>query len=424
VTVNIGELRSIGAETPSPVGEMVGKYRLIRDLGIGGMARVSLATLEGPAGFSKRYVVKRILPEFVRNPQFARMFANEARVAAMLDHPNIVRVFEFERENGNYYLVMEYVDGASLDQIARAARKGGVPLGPDFAVEVGLPLAHALAYAHGLKLPDGRPLDLVHRDVSPGNVLISRDGAVKLTDFGVVKSSITTTVAGAVKGKLSYMSPEQISGQKVDHRSDVFSLGVVLYEIATGLRLFRGDSLGATAVRVMRAVVPPPRSVLPDTDPRLEAILMKMLERDPRARYQSAAAVAADLEAYRAARPADMRSIPLADMVRVLFPGDTYPASPTVGSVVSESSISMASVAPHMIATPDGELDVPLEFLPEHAFPAEHAAFPSNTRLLSPEVVPTSLPASVVDDSVSPQAVLAVTLLCLVGSLIFWFAVF
>jgi serine/threonine-protein kinase len=422
--VNIGELRSIGAETPSPVGEMVGKYRLIRDLGIGGMARVSLATLEGPAGFSKRYVVKRILPEFVRNPQFARMFANEARVAAMLDHPNIVRVFEFERENGNYYLVMEYVDGASLDQIARAARKGGVPLGPDFAVEVGLPLAHALAYAHGLKLPDGRPLDLVHRDVSPGNVLISRDGAVKLTDFGVVKSSITTTVAGAVKGKLSYMSPEQISGQKVDHRSDVFSLGVVLYEIATGLRLFRGDSLGATAVRVMRAVVPPPRSVLPDTDPRLEAILMKMLERDPRARYQSAAAVAADLEAYRAARPADMRSIPLADMVRVLFPGDTYPASPTVGSVVSESSISMASVAPHMIATPDGELDVPLEFLPEHAFPAEHAAFPSNTRLLSPEVVPTSLPASVVDDSVSPQAVLAVTLLCLVGSLIFWFAVF
>ena len=290
MTLNIGELRSVGGEgTPPPVGEVVGKYRLIRDLGIGGMARVSLATLEGPAGFSKRYVVKRILPEFARNPQFARMFANEARVAAMLDHPNIVRVFEFDRENGTYYLVMEYVDGASLDQIVRAARKGGVPLGPDFAVEVGLPLARALAYAHSLKLPDGRPLNLVHRDVSPGNVLISRDGAVKLTDFGVVKSTITTTVAGAVKGKLSYMSPEQITVQNVDHRSDLFSLGVVLYEVATGLRLFRGDSLGATAVRVMRAVVPPPRSVMPETDPRLEAILMRLLERDPRARYQSAA---------------------------------------------------------------------------------------------------------------------------------------
>jgi serine/threonine-protein kinase len=401
---------------------MVGKYRLIRDLGIGGMARVSLATLEGPAGFSKHYVVKRILPEFVRNPQFARMFANEARVAAMLDHPNIVRVFEFEQESGNYYLVMEYVDGASLDQIARAARKGGVPLGPDFAVEVGLPLARALAYAHALKLSDGRPLDLVHRDVSPGNVLISRDGAVKLTDFGVVKSSITTTVAGAVKGKLSYMSPEQISGQRVDHRSDLFSLGVVLYEVATGLRLFRGDSLGATAVRVMRAVVPPPRSVSPDTDPRLEAILMKMLERDPRGRYQSAGALAADLETFRASRPADARSIPLADMVRVLFPGDTYPASPTVGSMVSDGGISIET--PPLISSHDGELDVPVEFLPEHAFGPEQP-FPVQPRLM-PAAGPltTTFPIPELDDGVSLKLVLGVTMLCLVASLVFWFAVF
>jgi len=427
VTLNIGELRSVGADgTPSPLGEMVGKYRLIRDLGIGGMARVSLATLEGPAGFSKHYVVKRILPEFVRNPQFARMFANEARVAAMLDHPNIVRVFEFEKDNGNYYLVMEYVDGASLDQIARAARKGGVPLGPDFAVEVGLPLARALSYAHALKLPDGRPLDLVHRDVSPGNVLISRDGAVKLTDFGVVKSSITTTVAGAVKGKLSYMSPEQISGQRVDHRSDLFSLGVVLYEVTTGLRLFRGDSLGATAVRVMRAVVPPPRSVSADTDPRLEAILMKMLERDPRGRYQTAAALAADLEAYRVSRPADVRSIPLADMVRVLFPGDTYPSSPTVGSMVSDGGISISSETPPLIGSHDGELDVPVEFLPEHAFAADHG-FPSQTRALSSggsRTATATFPIPEIDDGISLKLVLGVTVLCLVASLIFWFAVF
>ena len=405
---------------------MVGKYRLIRDLGIGGMARVSLATLEGPAGFSKHYVVKRILPEFVRNPQFARMFANEARVAAMLDHPNIVRVFEFEKDSGNYYLVMEYVDGASLDQIARAARKGGVPLGPDFAVEVGLPLARALAYAHALKLPDGRPLDLVHRDVSPGNVLISRDGAVKLTDFGVVKSSITTTVAGAVKGKLSYMSPEQISGQRVDHRSDLFSLGVVLYEVTTGLRLFRGDSLGATAVRVMRAVVPPPRSVSADTDPRLEAILMRMLERDPRGRYQTAAALAADLEAYRVSRPADVRSIPLADMVRVLFPGDTYPSSPTVGSMVSDGGISISSETPPLTGSHDGELDVPVEFLPEHAFTADHG-FPSQTRALSgggPRSATATFPIPEIDDGISLKLVLGVTMLCLVASLIFWFAVF
>jgi serine/threonine protein kinase len=437
VTLNIGELRSVGGEgTPPPVGEVVGKYRLIRDLGIGGMARVSLATLEGPAGFSKRYVVKRILPEFARNPQFARMFANEARVAAMLDHPNIVRVFEFDRENGTYYLVMEYVDGASLDQIVRAARKGGVPLGPDFAVEVGLPLARALAYAHALKLPDGRPLNLVHRDVSPGNVLVSRDGVVKLTDFGVVKSTITTTVAGAVKGKLSYMSPEQITVQNVDHRSDLFSLGVVLYEVATGLRLFRGDSLGATAVRVMRAVVPPPRSVMPETDPRLEAILMKLLERDPRARYQSAAELALDLEGYRASGAGDKRSIPVTDMVNMLFPSDSHIAlAHTPGSMVSGSSSSISVNTPgfDVDSSPnviDNELDVPLQFMQEHDDDPQRPVFPAARDKAPPApayaAAPPSVPMPVlrVDQGVSMKLILAVTLACLLGSLIFWFAVF
>ncbi len=443
MTLNIGELRSVGGEgTPPPVGEVVGKYRLIRDLGIGGMARVSLATLEGPAGFSKRYVVKRILPEFARNPQFARMFANEARVAAMLDHPNIVRVFEFDRENGTYYLVMEYVDGASLDQIVRAARKGGVPLGPDFAVEVGLPLARALAYAHSLKLPDGRPLNLVHRDVSPGNVLISRDGAVKLTDFGVVKSTITTTVAGAVKGKLSYMSPEQITVQNVDHRSDLFSLGVVLYEVATGLRLFRGDSLGATAIRVMRAVVPPPRSVMPETDPRLEAILMKLLERDPRARYQSAAELLTDLEGYRASGAGDTRSIPVHDIVNLLFPSDSHiamaPSQGTMGSGSSSISVNTPGfdVDPTTAHAGDAELDVPLQFMREHDDDPQRPAYPS-ARDMQPtpppsrtgmrsSAVPSSVvvPVLTVDQGVPMKLVVAVTLACLVGSLIFWFAVF
>ncbi len=405
------------------------------------MARVSLATLEGPAGFSKRYVVKRILPEFARNPQFARMFANEARVAAMLDHPNIVRVFEFDRENGTYYLVMEYVDGASLDQIVRASRKGGVPLGPDFAVEVGLPLARALAYAHTLKLPDGRALNLVHRDVSPGNVLVSRDGVVKLTDFGVVKSTITTTVAGAVKGKLSYMSPEQITVQNVDHRSDLFSLGVVLYEVATGLRLFRGDSLGATAIRVMRAVVPPPRSVMPETDPRLEAILMKLLERDPRARYQSASELAADLEGYRASGAGDKRSIPVTDIVNLLFPPDSHIAmAQSQGSMVSGSSSISVNTPGFEVGPPpgagDGELDVPLQFLQEHEDP-QRPVYPS-ARDMQPTPAPAAMsahtqsalhpslmmPVLTAEQGVPMKLILAVTLLCLVGSLVFWFAVF
>jgi serine/threonine-protein kinase len=350
-------------------------------------------------------------------------------------------VFEFDRENGTYYLVMEYVDGASLDQIVRAARKGGVPLGPDFAVEVGLPLARALAYAHSLKLPDGRPLNLVHRDVSPGNVLISRDGAVKLTDFGVVKSTITTTVAGAVKGKLSYMSPEQITVQNVDHRSDLFSLGVVLYEVATGLRLFRGDSLGATAVRVMRAVVPPPRSVMPETDPRLEAILMKLLERDPRARYQSASELLTDLEGYRASGAGDSRSIPVHDIVNLLFPSDSHIAmAPSQGSMVSgSSSISVNTpgfdVDPATAHAGDPELDVPLQFMQEHDDDSRRPAYPS-ARDMQPTPPPASMsaassmhpslsmPVLSLDEGIPMKLIVAVTLACLIGSLIFWFAVF
>ena len=261
--MNIEDQRNSPSDPP-PSGpkvlngdQIIGKYRLVRDLGTGGMARVFLASLDGPDGFAKPYVLKRILPEYARDEQFAQMFAIEAKVASMLSHPNIVNVFEFAIEKDDYYLVLEYVAGASLDRIVHAARKQGVPLGAQVAVEIGLGLARALAYAHGLVLPNGTPLELVHRDISPGNVLVSYDGSVKLTDFGVVKTSVTATVAGVVKGKWSYMSPEQISSQPVDRRSDLFSLGVVLYELATGQRLFRGDFIRATALRVMKATVPP-----------------------------------------------------------------------------------------------------------------------------------------------------------------------
>ena len=201
------------AGAPVVAGQTIGKYRIIRDVGVGGMAQVFLASRQGPEGFAKPYVIKRILPQYSRDEQFSRMFVTEAKVAALLDHPNIVHVFDFEFENGDYYLVMEYVAGASLAQVLRANRRKGVPLGAQIAVEIGVAVAHALAYAHDLTLPDGTPLDLVHRDISPGNVLISRDGAVKLADFGVVKTSMTATVVGVVNGKWAYMSPEQISGQ-------------------------------------------------------------------------------------------------------------------------------------------------------------------------------------------------------------------
>jgi eukaryotic-like serine/threonine-protein kinase len=300
------------------------------------MAQVFLASREGPEGFAKPYVIKRILPELAGNPQFADLFITEARVAALLDHPNIVHVFDFEIENGNYYLVMEHVAGASLSQVMRANRRRDTPLGSRFAVEIGVNIAHALAYAHALATPDGKALELVHRDISPGNVLISRDGAVKLADFGVVKTSMTATVVGVVNGKWAYMSPEQVSGMTVDQRSDLFSLGIVLYELITGKRLFRADSPAATASRVMDAFVPRPKTLVADLDPRLDHIVMRLLERNVKARYQTAAALAADLEALRESPSFSGGANHLRNVVRTLFPEET--AMPALGTSVTDNA--------------------------------------------------------------------------------------
>jgi serine/threonine protein kinase len=373
--------------------QQVGKYRLVKDLGTGGMARVFLASLDGPDGFAKPYVLKRILPEYSRDEQFSRMFAIEAKVASMLSHPNIVNVFEFSRDADEYFLVLEYVAGASLDRIVHRARRQSVQLGPEVAVEIGIAVARALAYAHNLTLPDGTPLELVHRDVSPGNVLVSYDGDVKLTDFGVVKTSITATVAGVVKGKWSYMSPEQISSGPVDQRSDIFSLGVVLYELATGVRLFRGDSIGATAVRVMKAAIPPPRTISSEVDARLEAILLKALARDPNARYQDAAALAADLEAYRASRSMRVTAARLGSIVKLLFPEEGTSGVRGLGrgdALLSE----LANVVTIGTGAALADQDVKVEF--EH----EGDERP--------------------DDTVSGAFVAAVVGACLIGSMVFW----
>ena len=371
-------------------GQTIGKYRIVRDVGTGGMAQVFLASREGPEGFAKPYVIKRILPQYAQDEQFARMFITEAKVAAMLDHPNIVHVFDFEVERGNYYLVMEYVAGASLASILRANRRQGVALGAQIAVEIGLALAHALAYAHDVTLPDGKPLDLVHQDISPGNVLLSRDGAVKLADFGVVKTSMTETVVGVVNGKWAYMSPEQISGRAVDQRSDLFSLGIVLYEIITGLRLFRGENAAATASRVMDMPVRRPSTVVPELDPRLDDIVMKLLERDLQSRYQNAAALAADLETLRAAPYFSAGGARLRTLVRTLTPEDSQ-------AVALGASFT------------DGVLGVVGEPLP---------AVVSGAGIIS-ELRMTHRAKT----GVSRKMVLAIVAACLVASLVFWVAV-
>jgi eukaryotic-like serine/threonine-protein kinase len=229
------------------------------------------------------------------------MFVMEAKVAALLNHPNIIQVFDFGKIEDKYYLAMEYINGPSLETMMLRAARAGNALGPKLAVHLGIPLCDALTYLQHMTLPSGEPLNLVHRDVTPGNVLISKTSEVKLTDFGVVKTSTgqNATQAGVVKGKFAYMSPEQALGKPLDHRSDIFSLAVVLYEVSTGRRLWkRGPPLQMIA-NVVRAEVPRPTQLVPGYPLPLEKILLKALAKDPRERYPSARDMMADLDAFR-----------------------------------------------------------------------------------------------------------------------------
>ena len=207
-----------------------GKYEFIEKIGSGGMAEVYLAKSHGAEGIEKILVIKRVLPEFTSNRRFVDMFISEAKIAMELNHPNIVQIFDFGKVDSDFYLAMEFVDGSDLAQLLSAGRRAESPLPLGEAVFIGVEIAKGLDYAHRRLDHFGDPLDIVHRDMSPQNVLISREGAVKIVDFGIAKaSSVTEESPHVVKGKFSYMSPEQASGRRVDQRSDIFSLGVLLF---------------------------------------------------------------------------------------------------------------------------------------------------------------------------------------------------
>lgn len=285
-------------DAPKSLGT-VGRYSLRRELASGGMATVYLASLTGPHGFEKVVAVKRIHPHLKKDRRFVEMFLDEARVAALIHHPNVCAVADFGEEDGTPYLVMEYLQGESLSSVLRAARTGGgVPFW--LAARIVHDAARGLHAAHELRGPDGHPLGVVHRDVSPQNIFVLYDGITKVVDFGVARARGRLTVTGTneVKGKLPYMSPEQYDGENVDRRTDVWALGVVLWETTVGRRLFRADNDGATIARVLHKPVPRPSEVRADYPPELEAIVMRCLERDVTVRYPSAEALAEDLEAF------------------------------------------------------------------------------------------------------------------------------
>ncbi|MGE0397524.1 MAG: serine/threonine-protein kinase [Kofleriaceae bacterium] len=265
---------------------LAGKYELDRRLGIGGMAEVFLARLVGKDGFTRRVAIKRVLAHLAADDTFVNMFVAEAQMCARLQHPNIVSVLDFDRdEDGRPFLVIELVDGPSLADLAN-----GDALPAHCAIHVATELLRGLAYAHDL--PDGEDgvRGIVHRDISPHNVLLSWEGAVKLSDFGIAKARAASgvTASDLLKGKPAYMSPEQANGEALDRRSDLFAVGIVLWELLVGRSLFSGNTTQETLARVLFAPVPSPRSLRPEVPADVDAVVTKLLARDKRDRYANA----------------------------------------------------------------------------------------------------------------------------------------
>ena len=271
-------------------GQRIGKYQLIRRLAQGGMAELFLARATGLEGFQKVCAIKRILPHLAKDADFVEMFLAEARLSAKLEHPNIVPVFDFGKAGDDYFFAMPYIHGRDLLAILRGSQKKQIRLPLAQAISVAIGVASGLHYTHEQVGYDGEPLGIVHRDISPANVMVTFDGHIKVADFGIAKAAAQTTVTkvGVRKGKAAYMSPEQVRGDDLDRRSDVFSIGVVLWEMVTMRRLFRGDNDLSIMHRIVTTVAPPPSSAASDLPTALDAVIGRCLHPDPSQRYQTA----------------------------------------------------------------------------------------------------------------------------------------
>jgi serine/threonine protein kinase len=341
------------------VSETLGGYELLRRLGSGGMAEVHLARVPGIQGFQKLVVLKQILPHLSRDKHFVRMFLEEARVAALLDHPNVVQVFDLGKDEGEFFFTMEFVYGENLQGLLKGLQKVGQTLAVEHVVTVGIAVAAGLHCAHERVGFDGHPLGIVHRDVSPTNVMITYEGCVKVADFGIAKVVTRTDVtrAGTRKGKVPYMSPEQCRAEKIDRRSDVFSLGIVLWEAVTGQRLFEGDNEFGVMNLIVNGHMRPPSAVKPDIPKELERIIMKALTVNREQRYQTTRELQIDLEAF--ARELKLRATAsaLGELMHYLFRPQPFPWGALRGSsgkaVMSPATIAEIS---KMIGTHGGAL--------------------------------------------------------------------
>ncbi len=377
-----------------------GKYELLRKIAAGGMAEIFLARQWGEGGFFRDVVIKRLFSNLAEHESALRMFQYEARLLAHLNHPNIPQVTDLGFAEGTWYMAMEYVQGWTVTDVWRAGARRGQMMPLPVTLGLVMQVCEALQHAHTARDRAGRWLRIVHRDVTPHNVMVSPDGVGKLMDFGVAKTDARMeTEAGAVKGTFSYMSPEQVRGKRVDRRADVFSMGVILYELTTGTRLFRGNDM-----QVMQAVVetdaPRPSLRMPDYPADLEEIVLACLRRDREARIQSAADLALHLEHFAMRHGMLVGPRAIAHYVWELFPAERLPEE-ELALVQAPSEQAAAQPAPQ----PEEDWSVPLggDLTEEEGFTWSEPGIEDAESL--PSVPPDAFDAVDLDELLPPDAI-------------------
>jgi serine/threonine protein kinase len=326
----------------------LGKYQLLRKLATGGMAEVFLAKTDGPMGFEKLLVIKRILPHLAEDPQFVAMFLGEAKLAAQLNHPNLVQIFDFGEAEGSYFIAMEYIDGPNLRLLVTQSREVQAPIPFSLAARIVSQAAEGLAYAHDFRSHQtNEPLHLIHRDVSPDNILLSRSGAVKLVDFGIAKARGQShhTQVGTVKGKVAYMAPEQLRGEPLDRRVDLYALGVVLYELCTGRMPFEANSEASMVRAVLYDAAIPAAERVPNLPMPLQNILARLLAKKREDRYNDCSALHADLERFIHQSGEPATGFVLSRLVARLSP-QIPPVQPTPAPSLEQPVFTASAFAP------------------------------------------------------------------------------
>lgn len=336
----VNDKMAIGPEPKEKTPErVIGRYAIYDEIASGGMAVVHLGRMLGQAGFSRTVAIKRLHPQFAKDPSFVAMFLDEARLAVRVQHPNVVAPLDVLVTDGEVLVVMEYVAGDTLARLQRSAAAQAIPPAPSVVVGVMSNALYGLHAAHEAVSEDGRPLHIVHRDISPQNIMVGTNGVARVLDFGVARAAIRSqaTSNGEVRGKLAYMAPEQLEGEQLDLRVDVFAAGIVTWELLTQRRLFNPEKPGESMARIVRGRVPSIRKYAPNVPADLEQAVLKALQRDPKDRHQTARDFATALE--RACSPATLSAV--ADWVKTVG-GDAIAArAEHVAAIETQSSSSI-----------------------------------------------------------------------------------